>query len=197
VISTKKEWHALTSYDQKTLITGFNSLSPGEQIIVRQEVEREQEAARKLDDIREEGKRFVEMNMIVRAQQGRKYEVTEQSRFMVKKMIAFGIPMKNVANIIGIGLSTLQKYFKNELETGHDEANFLVASKLFKMAMEGDVTSCIFWLKTRLGWKTTARHEHAFDPKGADQPGLDKLNEEDLATLHAILRKARKALPAA
>ena len=33
---------------------------------------------------------------------------------------------------------------------------------------------------------------HAFDPKVADQPGLDKLTEEDLATLHSILRKAHQ-----
>ena len=39
--------------------------------------------------------------------------------------------------------------------------------------------------------------EHAFDHKGADQPGINKLSEEDLATLYAILRKGRKALPAA
>ena len=37
--------------------------------------------------------------------------------------------------------------------------------------------------------------EHAFDPKGAYQPGIDKLSEDDLAKLHSILRKARKALP--
>ena len=41
--------------------------------------------------------------------------------------------------------------------------------------------------------------EYAYDAKGS--AGLDKLTEEDLATLHSILRKAksaeRRALPAA
>jgi hypothetical protein len=37
----------------------------------------------------------------------------------------------------------------------------------------------------RDGW-----HEHAFDAKVL--AGLDKLNEEDLATLYAILKKAKQ-----
>jgi hypothetical protein len=201
VISTKEEWHALTSYDQKALIRGFNTLSPEEQKIVRAEVEKEQVAAQKLDDIREEGKRFVEMNQIVRAEQGKKYEPTEQARHMVKKMAAFGFTLEQIADVIRVGVSSLQKHFKNELETGHVEANYMVADKLFRMAMDGDTAAAIFWCETRLGWKTIARHEHAFDAKGVDQPGINKLSEGDLETLHSILRKAksgeRRALPAA
>ena len=200
MISSKEDWHALTSYDRGALISRFNSLSLEEQIIVRAEVEREQEAKRKLDDIREEGKRFVEMNMIVRAEQGKRYEPTEQARHMVKKMAAFGFTLKQIADVIGVGVSSLQKHFKGELESGHVEANFMVANRLFEMAINGDTTACIFWCKTRLKWKETSRHEHSFDPKSPDQPGIDKLNEDDLATLHAILRKTKageqRTLPA-
>ena len=119
---------------------------------------------------------------------------------MVKKMAAFGITLKQIADVIGVGITSLQKHFKRELESGHVEANFMVANRLFEMAMNGDTTAAIFWCKTRLGWKETARHEHAFDPRGSGKdglPGLDKLNEADLAALYAILRKAKKALPAA
>ncbi len=139
-----------------------------------------------------------------RAEQGKKYDPSEQARHMVKKMAAFGFTLKQIADVIRVGVSSLQKHFKNELESGHVEANFLVANRLFEMAINGDTTACIFWCKTRLKWKETSRHEHAFDPTGTgkdDLPSLDKLDEDDLATLYAILRKAksaeRKALPAA
>lgn len=132
---TKEEWAKMTPEQQKK---------------IREQWEREHEEEKRKQA---EARRFVEMNQIVKAEQGKKYEPTEQARHMVAKMIAFGIPMKNVADVIGVGVSSLQKHFKKELESGHTEANFMVANTLFQMAMNGNTTACIFWMKTRLGWK--------------------------------------------
>ena len=176
---TKEEWAKLTPEQQNEL-----------RLQLRQEYEDEKRK-------QAEARRFVEMNLIVKAQQGKRYEPTEQARHMVKKMATFGFTLKQIADVIGVGVSSLQKHFKRELETGHVEANFMVANRLFEMALNGDTTACIFWCKTRLKWKETSRHEHAFDPTGVDQPGLDKFTEDDLAALYSILHKARKVLPAA
>jgi len=135
VIPTKEEWAKLT---------------PEEKNKIREQWRVEHEEKKR---IQEETRRFVEMEMVVKAEQGKRDEPTEQVRHIVKKMAAFGIPMKNIADVIGAEVSSLQKYFKAELTTGHTEANFMVANKLFQMAMDGNVTACIFWLKTRLGWK--------------------------------------------
>jgi len=132
---TKEEWAKLTPEQQKN---------------IQDQLQREHEDEKRKQA---EARRFVEMNLIVKAEQGKAYTPTEQARHMVAKMVAFGIPMKNVADVIGVGLSSLQKYFKKELETGHTEANFLVANTLFQMAINGNTTACIFWMKTRLGWK--------------------------------------------
>jgi len=97
---------------------------------------------------------------------------------MVKKMVAFGIPMKNIAEVIGVGVTSLQKYFKNEIESGHTEANFMVANTLFQKTMGGDTTSLIFWCNTRLGWRDGSMNENA-SGKGeagvlAKIPGTEK-----------------------
>jgi len=174
----------------------YNNLSPEEQVRVREQILIEHKKNQLKEEERE---RFLKMNLVVRAEQGKKYEPTEQARHMVKKMTAFGIPMKNIADVIGVGMKSLQKYFQKELESGHTEANFMIANKLFHSAMHGDTTAAIFWCKTRLGWKETSKHIHAIDPRGSgkeDLPDINKLSEEDLATLYTILRKAKKELPA-
>ena len=140
----KEEWAKMTPEQQKN---------------IQDQLQREHEDEKRKQA---ESRRFVEMNMIVRAEQGKQYEPTEQARHMVAKMAAFGIPMKNVADIIGVGVSSLQKHFKAELETGHTEANFMVANTLFQMAMNGNVTACIFWVKTRLGWKDESASDKTF-----------------------------------
>jgi len=149
---TKEEWAKLTLEQQKN---------------IQDQLQREYEEEKRKQA---EARRFVAMDLIVRAEQGKQYEPTEQARHMVKKMTAFGIPMKNVADIIGVGVSSLQKHFKAELETGHTEANFLVANTLFQMAMNGNTTACIFWMKTRLGWKDETKYEREFGQRKTENP---------------------------
>ena len=84
------------------------------------------------------------------------FQPTEQHRKTVKAMAAYGILEIGIAKVIGISVPTMRKYFWNELDTGHIEANAKVAESLFQRALgpgkEG-VTACIFWLKCRAGWR--------------------------------------------
>ncbi len=153
MIRTIEEWHSLSDIDRRSKLNGWEELPSEEKEIIKKAFDKESEERQKLLEIQKEARRFVAMDLIVRAEQGKQYEPTEQARHMVKKMTAFGIPMKNVADVIGVGVSSLQKHFKDELATGHTEANFMVANTLFQMAINGNVTACIFWMKTRLGWK--------------------------------------------
>lgn len=72
-------------------------------------------------------------------------------------MAAYGIPAEDIAKVVGVGVVTLRKYCRDELDTGHIEANVRVAQFLFNQATKGTgssaVTAAIFWLKTRAGWK--------------------------------------------
>ena len=84
-----------------------------------------------------------------------KHEPTEKDRLAVETMAGHGIPEIEIARVIGVAVSTLRKWYLDELETSHIKANSRVAQSLFDKAMgngSGAVTACIFWLKVRARW---------------------------------------------
>lgn len=88
------------------------------------------------------------------------HEVTPELQAKVKAMSAFGITQPQMCAYLGISEDTLQRHYRNELDTAQVDANLKVANRLFRKATEdGDTSSMIFWLKTRAGWK---------EPKGDD-----------------------------
>lgn len=92
----------------------------------------------------------------------RSHQPTEQTRKQVKALAAFGIPQIDICKVIGISKPTLEKHYREELDTGAVEATAKVAQNLYNKATgEGReaVTAAIFWLKTRAGWKETMSHE--------------------------------------
>lgn len=84
---------------------------------------------------------------------------TEKSRAEVLALAGFGTKHGDIARYIGISENTLRKNYREELDTGSIKANSAVAKTLYKLAIEGDSRSCMFWLKTRAGWRETDRHE--------------------------------------
>ena len=81
----------------------------------------------------------------------------------VKALASFGVPQTEIAKYIGISHVTLEKYYRDILDTSAIKANSLVAQSLFKKTQgngQGAVTACIFWLKARAGWKEVSQHEH-------------------------------------
>lgn len=93
------------------------------------------------------------------------FQPTDADRERVKLMAAVGIPQNDIRKTIGrprgIGLMTLHKYFRDELDLGMIEANAQIGATLFKKALSGDTTAMIFWAKTRMGFKETSVTEHA------------------------------------
>lgn len=71
-------------------------------------------------------------------------------------MVASGVQQDTIAKVVKISKPTLEKYYREELDTATALANAKVASSLFRKA-NGDgnqsVTAAIFWMKTRGGWK--------------------------------------------
>lgn len=85
-----------------------------------------------------------------------------QLRAQVERMAGFGFTIEQIAIALDIAERTLYKYYSTELERGHVSVNMKVVSKLFAATQRNDkasVTAQIFWLKTRMGWKETNRHE--------------------------------------
>lgn len=84
------------------------------------------------------------------------HKPTEETRNEVSMHVVVGTPHERIAKAMGIGLSTLQKHYAEELATAADKANRAVAGTLFyKATVEKDTTAMIFWMKTRARWRET------------------------------------------
>lgn len=125
---------------------------------------------------------------------GRKnFEATESERRNVELYAAAGISHEQIAMLITrdgkpISVDTLTRHFPLELSTGNSKATAVVAGKLYQKALAGDVTSMIFWLKTRAGWRETNRQEHVpIDPEAEERTELD-----DAARMASLVEAAKR-----
>lgn len=88
---------------------------------------------------------------------GAPHQPDDQKRAQVRALAGFGIIQVDIANYLGIATNTLVKHYKKELEVGPVSANMKVASRLYDIAINGNdreaKIACMFWLKTRAGWK--------------------------------------------
>lgn len=94
---------------------------------------------------------------------GRKaFAPTEMQRAFVKRLARYE-KRERIAEALCISLSTLVKYFPDEISEGMDHANSMIAESLYEQATKGDLNSGSrlgagkFWLSTRAGW--TEKHD--------------------------------------
>lgn len=114
------------------------------------------------------------------------HKPTAEQRKTVETMAAYGIPASDIAKVVGIGRSTLDKYYREELDRAETIANAKVAGFLYKNAEAGNVTAQIFWLKTRARWKEQPTvHQHSGAVGTYD---LSKATDEELERLESVLR---------
>lgn len=99
------------------------------------------------------------------------HEPTEKTITEVKALAGFGIREDEIALYIGIDPKTLRKYYRNELDTGHINANAAVARSLYDQAVNGGNTAAaIFWMKARAGWREKQDHNHTSDDGSMTPP---------------------------
>lgn len=123
----------------------------------------------------------------------RPHEPTDDTRRTVAQHAAVGTRHDLIAQILGVSLNTMKKYYGEELELGLARANAVVASTLFAQAKGGNTTAMIFWLKTRGGWRETSRLEHGGvpgEPIEIRQLDATQLSDEALAELLAAKKNA-------
>lgn len=84
---------------------------------------------------------------------------TAENRKLAETVSGLGLPHEQIGALIGIDDKTLRKHYRHELDQGIAKANSNVVKSLYSKASGGDVTACIWWTKTRLGWKDTSRTE--------------------------------------
>ena len=105
---------------------------------------------------------------------------------MVEHHAAIGTLHAQIAKLLGLSVNTLKKYYGEELELGLARANAVVSGTLFTEAKRGNITAAIFWLKTRAGWRETAKVEHSGGTSvEVRQVDATKLSEATLTELMA------------
>ena len=85
------------------------------------------------------------------------HKVTPENRKLAETVSGLGLPHEQIGSLLGIDDKTLRKHYRSELDQGIAKANSNVVKSLYSKAVGGDVTACIWWTKTRLGWKDTSR----------------------------------------
>jgi hypothetical protein len=81
------------------------------------------------------------------------YEPTDEVRAKVRLWAAVGTTQEVIASELGISVDTLTRYYRAELDEASARGVANVAANLYTKAMAGDVTSMIFYLKTRGRWR--------------------------------------------
>lgn len=98
-------------------------------------------------------------------------------RRAVTGLAKMGHTIENIANILGISKSWLEKNYKTELRCGRDMANALVVENLYQQAMKDSPTSIqagIYLTKARMGWKDKPDEDKSGAPSIVfDFSGLD------------------------
>lgn len=83
------------------------------------------------------------------------HKPTDATRQTVQLHAMVGTRQEVIASILGISPDSLQRHYREELDTSREKANASIGGALYKKAMSGDTASMIFWLKTRARWRET------------------------------------------
>lgn len=94
---------------------------------------------------------------------------------------AMGGTNDQIADALGVSSTTLKNIRKRDpavdaaIQRGKDKADLQVVASLYKKALSGDTTACIFWLKNRRSQEWRDRHDSVISGTGADNELLIKV----------------------
>ena len=132
--------------------------------------------------------------------QPRRFEPTQALRRQVESLSAFGVPQDDICRMIfnprtgrPIGLKTLRKHFRQELDSGAAQATAKVVESLYRQAVGSPaqydsrgrlvraerppvLSAAIYWMKTRARWQAATRRDQAAElaPAPAPPPESDE-----------------------
>ena len=87
------------------------------------------------------------------------HEPTKAMRDTVSLHAMVGTPQLDICTVLGIGIKTLRKYYRKELDTALVQANATIGGALFNKAKSGDTSALLFWLKSRAGFREREREK--------------------------------------
>ena len=96
------------------------------------------------------------------------HQPTERDRKIVEALAGFGIPAAKIADVLGLGQSTLYRHYGEEMKRGSAMVEAKLTGNLLRLADGSDATALkaiIFSLTTRFGWSQ-------YLPRPVDLTGL-------------------------
>ncbi len=114
---------------------------------------------------------------VIKRRGGRRAHVpTPESRETVKMLKLVGATDEQVGRILGMSTDSLVKHYRQDLDDGKAELLGKVAQTLYQKALDGDVTSCIFILKTKAKW--------------SEKIEIDRLDQPDTLIIHTSEKRS-------
>jgi hypothetical protein len=88
------------------------------------------------------------------------FEYTNEVRFQIAHMAGLGLPVHQIAIILGVSENNLYAHAAEDIARGRAEGHKKVAGTLFEMATDAEHPSMTtFYLKSQCGWKEATQIE--------------------------------------
>ncbi|MHB1934824.1 MAG: hypothetical protein ACYCR5_10695 [Leptospirillum sp.] len=86
------------------------------------------------------------------------HRVRDESKKLVVDLKCAGCTNDQMAEVLKISRSTLERRYRREIDLGVHELHAKVVRTLFQKALDGDTAALIFICKARLGWSERSVH---------------------------------------
>jgi hypothetical protein len=119
-----------------------------------------------------------------------KYQPTPTQRVIVAALSACNVAQSGIAAYMHMPVTSLQRHFRDELDSGYDRTEAALTGILSAKAMSGNLAAITFLLETKFGWRKNNR----LGDSGTIT--IDQLSDAAQATIIADLRASIAAAEA-
>jgi len=107
----------------------------------------------------------------------KKFEVTSEILNEIEELAGNGLTQQQIHNYYGISNGTWYSYVRENpeiaeaIKRGKSKVISEVAGLLVRLALEGNLTAAIFYLKTQAGWREVEKMESPKEEKPYEESG--------------------------